>query len=506
MGAGTEAPAVDPAALMRSRQYRALLVLAAIVGLIVSAASWGFLELVHEIQIGVYKDLPGDVGYPTAPAWWPLPWLALAGLLTAFAILKLPGRGGHVPAEGLKTGGRPTQPIELPGVLLAALATLGLGLVLGPEAPLIALGAGLGVLAMRRLKKDAPDQALALMAAAGSFAAISTIFGSPVIGAIVIIEATGLGGAMLPLILLPGLTAAGIGSLVFIGLGSWSGFSTSAWQLSPFPLAHFGGPGWGDFGWTILLAIAVAVITFAIMELARLLKRAVDSRPFLLTIAAGLAVGGLAIAFSQATSESPDAVLFSGQEAFGSLFGSGATIAVSTLVLLIPLQGPCLEHPPRELPRRPDLPRDLPRRRRRSDRLPPTRLCRDTGGGNAHRSHVRLDPETPAVLRHDRDPALRQRRACGDAARHRRRRRRLPHDGNTHRLRRRTHPTSVRDDQLGSTGRHVALRDRHSPLITLASPGLGRRVAPSSAPLSAPSLLLGTPPRPGRRRRRPSRS
>ena len=33
--------------------------------------------------------------------------------------------------------------VELPSILLAALATLGLGLVLGPEAPLIALGLGL---------------------------------------------------------------------------------------------------------------------------------------------------------------------------------------------------------------------------------------------------------------------------------------------------------------------------------------------------------------------------
>src|SRR5262249_2837320 len=159
--------------------------------------SWGFLELVHEIQVGVYQDLPRDLGYDTAPTWWPLPWLALAGFLTAFAIVNLPGRGGHVPAEGLKTGGKPTQPIELPGVVLAATATLGLGLGLGPEAPLIALGGGLGFLSMRLIKKDAPDQALGLMAAAGSFAAVSTIFGSPVIGAVVIIEATGLGGPIL---------------------------------------------------------------------------------------------------------------------------------------------------------------------------------------------------------------------------------------------------------------------------------------------------------------------
>ena len=329
----------DPAALIRSREYRVLLVLAALVGLLVSAASWCFLEGVHGLQVWVYEDLPGEVGYHAVPVWWPLPWVALAGLLTAVAILRLPGHGGHVPAEGLKAGGAPTRPIDLPGVLLAGLATLGLGLVLGPEGPLIVLGLGLGSLAMRLVKRDAPDQAVGLMAASGSFAAVSSIFGSPVIGAVLIIEAAGLGGPTLPLVLLPGLLAAGVGSLVFIGLGSFSGFSTAAWQLSPFPLPPFGGPGWGDFGWTILLAVATAVVVFAIMELARWAKRLVDQRTFLLTIAAGLCVGGLAIAFAEATGESPDAVLFSGEEAFGKLFGQAASISLSTLALLLLFKG-----------------------------------------------------------------------------------------------------------------------------------------------------------------------
>ena len=68
------------------KQYRALLVLAAVVGVLVSLASWGFLELVHGIQHGVYKSLPSDLGYSTVPWWWPLPWLALAGVLTAFGV------------------------------------------------------------------------------------------------------------------------------------------------------------------------------------------------------------------------------------------------------------------------------------------------------------------------------------------------------------------------------------------------------------------------------------
>ena len=51
--------------------------------------------------------------------------------------------------------------------MLAAVATLGLGLVLGPEAPLLALGGGLGILAIRLLRKDAPDDVVGVMAAAG---------------------------------------------------------------------------------------------------------------------------------------------------------------------------------------------------------------------------------------------------------------------------------------------------------------------------------------------------
>jgi H+/Cl- antiporter ClcA len=336
---GAPAAARNPAALIRTGQYRVLLILAAVVGLVVSAASWCFLEVVHLLQVWVYKDLPNEAGYHHAPLWWPLPWVALAGLLTAFAIVRLPGRGGHVPADGFKAGGARTQPIELPGVMLAAVATLSFGLVLGPEAPLIALGLGLGAVAMRLIKRDAPDQAVGLLAAAGSFAAIASIFGSPLIGGVLMIEVIGVGGAMLPLVLLPGLMAAGVGSLVFIGLGSFSGLSTTAWQLSPLKLPAFGGPGWGDFGWTILLAIATAVAVFVIMELGRRSNRVVECHPYLFRVAAGLAVGGLAIAFAESAGQSPDAVLFSGQDQMGSLVGDAATLSLSTLALLLLFKG-----------------------------------------------------------------------------------------------------------------------------------------------------------------------
>ena len=214
-------PRPDPVSIMRSRQFIGVLGLAAVVGLVASLAAWGFLELVHEIQDGVYTDLPKGLGFDSTPMWWSLPVLALTGVLVAFAIVRLPGRGGHIPAGGLNPS--PTQPIELPGVLVAGAASIGLGVVLGPEAPLIALGGALGLLSVRLLRRDAPPELGALIGAAGTFAGLSFLFGSPLIAAVILIEAVGLGGSRLPLVLIPGLLAAGIGSLVSIGMGTWTG-------------------------------------------------------------------------------------------------------------------------------------------------------------------------------------------------------------------------------------------------------------------------------------------
>ena len=221
----TSAPGPDPLALLRSRAYLKLLVLAALIGIPVSAVAYGFLELVSELQTLLFDDLPDALGFDSAPVWWPLPLLALSGLLVALAIRHLPGTGGHSPADGFHVGG-PLPPIELPGVFLAALATLAFGAVLGPEAPLIAIGSGLGALAVRLAARDAPAQATAVIATAGSFAAVSTLFGSPLLGAFLLLEAAGLGGPMLGVVLVPGLLAAGVGSLIFLGLDDITGLGT----------------------------------------------------------------------------------------------------------------------------------------------------------------------------------------------------------------------------------------------------------------------------------------
>jgi H+/Cl- antiporter ClcA len=321
-------------ATLRSRGYVVLLVMAAVVGLGVSLASWGFLELVHQIQVGTFTDLPRDLGYHDgAPMWFYLPVLAIAGVVAAFAIARLPGNGGHVPAEGLKTG--TTEPAWLPGILLAAFASIGLGLVVGPEAPLIALGGGLGLFAIRSARGDAPQQVQTVIAATGSFAAMSMIFDSPLIAAVILIEAVGLGGPTLPLILLPGLLGSAIGSLISIGMGSWTGLSTSAYALGPLALPSFARPDASDFGWTLLVAPAIAVVGFVVMRSARELHPLLDRRPFLLLPAGGLAVAGLAILFHETSGKGVDQVLFSGQDQLAPLVTQAGAWSLSALALLI---------------------------------------------------------------------------------------------------------------------------------------------------------------------------
>jgi H+/Cl- antiporter ClcA len=327
----------DPQVLLRSKSYLRLLILAAVLGAPISAAAYGFLALVAYLQPEIFTHLPNGLGFHGEPPWWPIPVLIVAGLLVAPVIRFLPGKGGHSPADGFKPGRGAPTPAQLPGVLLASLATLSLGVVLGPEAPLIALGGGLAVLAVRLAKRDMPAQATAVVAAAGSFAAVSTLLGSPIAGAFLLMEASGLGGPMLGVVLLPGLLASGIGALIFIGLDSLTGLGT--FSLSVPGLPHFGRPDIAEFGWALVIGIAAAIVGTAIHRLGLLLRPHVERRMLLLTPVVGLIIGGLALAYTEGTGKSSSDVLFSGQSQLGPLIDHAAAYSVGALLLLIACKG-----------------------------------------------------------------------------------------------------------------------------------------------------------------------
>jgi H+/Cl- antiporter ClcA len=326
----------DPFAVLRTRKYLVLLVLAAVLGVVISFLTYWFLKLIADMQTWVFTDLPKGLGFHGAPPWWPLPPLVMAGVAVGATIRYLPGRGGHSPADGFKAGGV-AQANELPGIFLAALASLGLGVVVGPEAPVIALGGGLAVLAVKLARRDMEPSAAAVIAATGSFAAISTVLGNPLAGAFLLLEASGLGGPMATIVMIPGLVGAGIGSLIFLGLDAWTGYGTFSLAIPDLPPApHI---DIAQIGWALAIGVAAGAVSFGIRWLALFLRPHVERRLLLLTPVAGLIIAGLAIAFGEATGKSSSAVLFSGQDALPPLLEHAASYTAGALVLLVVCKG-----------------------------------------------------------------------------------------------------------------------------------------------------------------------
>ena len=323
-------PGEDPFAVLRTKRYVALLILAAVLGIVISFLVYWFLKLIAELQTWVFTSLPNGLGFHGEPPWWPLLPLVVAGVIVGATIRYLPGRGGHSPADGFQAGGV-AQSVELPGILLASVAGLALGVVIGPEAPLIALGGGGAVLAVKLARRDVEPGVGAVIAATGSFAAISTLLGNPLAGAFLLLEASGLGGPMATIVLIPGLLGAGIGSLIFLGLNSLTGYGTFSLVIPNLPPApHL---DVAQIGWAVAIGAAAAVASFGIKWLALFLRPHLERRLMLLTPLAGLVIAGLAIAFGQATGKPSSAVLFSGQTALTPLLEHAASYTAATLVL-----------------------------------------------------------------------------------------------------------------------------------------------------------------------------
>jgi H+/Cl- antiporter ClcA len=329
-------PTPDPAQLLRSRSYVVILVLSALLGVPVAAVAYFYLKEVSVAQHWVFTTLPGELGFTSEPTWWPLAPLTVSGFLVGLSLRYLPGTGGHKPAEGFKASG-PVEPRDLPLIIIASFLTLSLGVVLGPEAPLIAIGSGLGVLAIHLLKRDAPKTAAVVIGAAGSFAAVSTLLGSPIVGAFLLMEAGGIGGALMGVVLVPGLLAAGVGALIFIGLDNWTGYGTFSLAIPNIP--PFTTPTLAEFLWAIGIGLAAAVLGTAIRRGALALQPVVERRMVVLMPVIGLGIGAMAVIFAEFTSHPASEVLFSGQDALPGLVEGAAGWTVGALVLLAVCKG-----------------------------------------------------------------------------------------------------------------------------------------------------------------------
>jgi H+/Cl- antiporter ClcA len=325
----------DPpvAAELTPARYVRTLLFAAVLGIPVAFAAVLFQTVVHDLTHVIWEWAPEELGWSEPAGWYVVLVTGLAGVLVAAAV-RLPGHGGHSPLEGISVAN--VRPVDLAGILLAAFASLALGLVLGPEAPLIALGIALGAVAVHLVRVEATEARLLVLA--GAFASIAALFGGPLIAAFLMLELVAKSGAvparMVGHALLPGFVAAGFGALVWTGVGDWPGLHPESLVFPDLPAYDTVRPL--DLLWCGLISVAVAVIVVGARHAAFAVDARARGRPDLVLVAAGLGVGGLAVVFRALTDRPVDLVLFSGQDAIPALV---AETSAGVLLLVVLAKG-----------------------------------------------------------------------------------------------------------------------------------------------------------------------
>ena len=313
---------------MRVWAYLRLVLLGALIGVPAALVAAGFLGLVHYLQHWIWDDLPDALGY-SSPPWFLVLLLPVVGAaIVVVARTFLPGDGGHSPLEGL--GGGPAPPDHALGIALAATATLAFGAVLGPEAPLVALGAVVAVVLTSFARLDQRESAV--LSTSGAFAAVAAVFGGPIVAGVLMVEsaAAGLGAAMLP-VLLPGFVAAAVGYVIIVGFGDWGGLDVPGIAVPSLP------PYEGTHLTDLLLAVVVGIVAAIVVVVVRTLATRVagDGRERLgmpaLLVTGGLAVGVLAV-LADALGASSQDVLFSGQSSVPTVVAEDSTSIVFVLL------------------------------------------------------------------------------------------------------------------------------------------------------------------------------
>ena len=252
----------------------------------------------------------------------------LAGALLVYGAMQLPGEGGHRPLNGIALDVGPRQ---ITSALLAALGSLAFGAVLGPEAPLLALGTAAGFAVYRgNLRSER-----SIITIAGAMAAIGYILGNPLVTAILVLEMLVLtgssrGGRGAVATLLPAMIALGVGYLLQVGVGrNWDGFGEA--KLAVPGLPEYPNVLPRDLVLGGLLAVVVASITTLAFRVGIAYDARARRRPLAGLVIAAAILAAAAVGIRAVTGEPIELVLFSGQAAIGDAL---AITSIGTLLLI----------------------------------------------------------------------------------------------------------------------------------------------------------------------------
>ncbi len=281
-----------------------------------------FLFLEDHLITAVWIDLPKALGM-TEPAWWLVVLLPLVGASIVMIAWGLPGRTDLGPLEGLHFD---VTPATIASVILAAFGTLIFGLVLGPEAPLLACGTAAGAFVLRRQ----PDPIMKFGMLMTALAAIAAIFGSPIVVVLMLAEFTAL-GRIPPPALMPGFVALGVAYVAQTGVGGWSGLGSSSLAVPGLPTLT--STSVTDLLVGLAVALVAAVVTLIARKFGVRVALAARSHPPLVLVAVALITSGLALAVREITGGSINLVLFSGQLGTSAILAETSIGAVALIVV-----------------------------------------------------------------------------------------------------------------------------------------------------------------------------
>lgn len=298
---------------------------AVVVGLLAGLLAAAFIGVQHGLSHWLWHGLPELLGQPQAP-WWLVLALPLIGAGLTAAAIQLPGKGGHSALDGLSMD---IGPREVGSVVLAALAGLSFGAVLGPEAPLIAVGTAAGAAVVR----DKASPARQVMMIVGGMAAVGAIFGNPVVTAILLLELATLAGPKLASmrVLVPALVGLAASYSLQVGVGGWVGLGESVLSLPG--LAAYPNVPIDDVLWAVPVSLVAAALAVLALRGGTLWRAFGASRPTTTLIVSGAVVGVSAVMVTAITGVAPTLVVMSGQSAMGDYLSlSSLGIAVVVLV------------------------------------------------------------------------------------------------------------------------------------------------------------------------------